>query len=1086
MSIGNFQGLSASLSELNSQEGLQSNDYASFWSNATFQDILPNVTDGVAENSPLESVSIYKTIDLLGEGSMAGLVNKNNELITLSNDISKNENAFRAIYLNDVPVKNTNSEFFNYNRMFAEFRNGTQDQPLLSKSENPALSFRVSSQTFNLNSTLPGLSTAEGKDLLISDLPLSLKGEEGDYSKRGGNFNHGALNFATNTPSVYYSSNHDKYAKTFEDYFNKLAVKTNHVITNDNADGIEVGLRVDVNYWRNKDGKTKATNISFCIRVGYENDTQLLGKGGSLVYIYVPIYGFATSAYTRAVNIKLPPSINGKDRQVSVFMLSLEELRPNMNRRGGVAYVTEHITQNLNYPHSAVMASIFDARAFSGLPKRSFDLKMLEVNIPDVYDPETKRYKGNWFGEFSSTKAWTDNPAWIFFDIVTNQRYGLGKYGFKEGFVDKWNLYSIAKYCDELVKTGFTPTCKALAFTINKGGGEITIDDSVTLSGKESLLEQFPNGGTVCLYDLTKEDSTNLGVGYKRIIYDPQYNVADAKLTFKILNEVSVKFTFDSYPAVKAAYLDLQGDKPEAKAWILNNYILNSDRNETTETITPDLRREAGIEKDVVSGVATTQVEGSLPLLEPRFSANVYLDKEQDAYNALNDLASIFRGLTYWSNSYLFMSNDQSREAFYVFNNSNVKDGNFVYTGGAKSTRFTAVLVRYTDQYDSFKPKIEYIEDPAGIREYGYLEKKIIAVGTTSRSQANRTGKWILSTSQTETELIQFSSGLEGSMLRPGDVIKIQDKLKSTKRYGGRITAIDYSAKTVTLDQSVEEDIVGQKITFIVPKTTTQVRDLNETAKERHKLHVEIKGSSSGITDSEISSMRQSQLKQFTIASMSENIVTISETDDDDFSLIPNGSIWTAENLDGDIEIKDVKYRIVSILENSPNEFEITGLIYNESKFNYVDDQKNIDKFQFSQPQLVPLRTKPPALSGSSGADAEEFLKVPILPGGGIDHAYFDANFELYNDSYVGDLNYVYLFVDFSNIVFESGVNASNTSGYAVDVYRDGERIRFVLLGADNTSFTVLLGNRDDFTNVTYTIFVRDENGNLESIGLPA
>ena len=80
--------------------------------------------------------------------------------------------------------------------------------------------------------------------------------------------------------------------------------------------------------------------------------------------------------------------------------------------------------------------------------------------------------------------------------------------------------------------------------------------------------------------------------------------------------------------------------------------------------------------------------------------------------------------MLYWNNGFVFVSNDQTREAVLLFNNTNVKEGVFNYSGTAKTTRFTSVLVRYNDEHDNFKPKVEYVEDAAGIRKFGHLEKK--------------------------------------------------------------------------------------------------------------------------------------------------------------------------------------------------------------------------------------------------------------------------------------------------------------------------------------------------------------------------
>ena len=168
-----------------------------------------------------------------------------------------------------------------------------------------------------------------------------------------------------------------------------------------------------------------------------------------------------------------------------------------------------------------------------------------------------------------------------------------------------------------------------------------------------------------------------------------------------------------------------------------------------------------------------------------------------------------------------------------LFSNANVQDGTFNYSGSASTSRNTSVIVRYNDAQDQFKPKAEYAEDPVAIREFGYLEKEVIALGCTSKAQAHRIAKWMLYTNQTETDVCQFVVGAEGSYLRPGDVIKVQDKLKTSKRYGGRISDIDYAERTVTLDEGIQENIVGQTIAMICPQPSTTVRELNKAAEKK-------------------------------------------------------------------------------------------------------------------------------------------------------------------------------------------------------------------------------------------------------------
>ena len=89
----------------------------------------------------------------------------------------------------------------------------------------------------------------------------------------------------------------------------------------------------------------------------------------------------------------------------------------------------------------------------------------------------------------------------------------------------------------------------------------------------------------------------------------------------------------------------------------------------------------------------------------------------------LNDLSSVFLGLTYIVGGKVFASFDKARDPIMNFTNSNVKDGSFTYTGSAKTSRFTTALVRYVDKYENFKPKVEYVEDSGGIIKYGLIEK---------------------------------------------------------------------------------------------------------------------------------------------------------------------------------------------------------------------------------------------------------------------------------------------------------------------------------------------------------------------------
>ena len=113
---------------------------------------------------------------------------------------------------------------------------------------------------------------------------------------------------------------------------------------------------------------------------------------------------------------------------------------------------TEIIDTEFTYPNTALMGVKFDSEYFSNIPTRTYDLLGLKVKVPSNYDTRTRQYTGIWDGTFKVD--WTDNPAWVLYDVVTNKRYGLGgRLG--EFGADKWALYQVAQYCDQLVPDGF-------------------------------------------------------------------------------------------------------------------------------------------------------------------------------------------------------------------------------------------------------------------------------------------------------------------------------------------------------------------------------------------------------------------------------------------------------------------------------------------------------------------------------------------------------------------------------------------------------------------------------------------------------
>ncbi|QYJ20171.1 host specificity protein J [Achromobacter sp. ES-001] len=184
-------------------------------------------------------------------------------------------------------------------------------------------------------------------------------------------------------------------------------------------------------------------------RVQYRVEVSTDG-GAYAVALETAFDGKTTQRYARSHRIDLPPARSGWSVRVS--RLTANASSSTIADRTFVDAITEIVDAKLRYPMSAVVGIKVDASQFQNIPVRSYDWKGRIIRVPSNYDAERRTYSGTWDGTFKV--SWTDNPAWIFYDIVSNDRYGLGE-RIPSGWLDKWGLYQIGRYCDELVPDGF-------------------------------------------------------------------------------------------------------------------------------------------------------------------------------------------------------------------------------------------------------------------------------------------------------------------------------------------------------------------------------------------------------------------------------------------------------------------------------------------------------------------------------------------------------------------------------------------------------------------------------------------------------
>ncbi|HDC4398203.1 TPA: phage tail protein [Enterobacter kobei] len=183
--------------------------------------------------------------------------------------------------------------------------------------------------------------------------------------------------------------------------------------------------------------------------VNYAIDLQTDGGTWQTV-LNTSVTGKTTSGYERSHRIDLPQA--GSTWTIRLRKISSDANSAKIGDTMMLQSFTEVIDAKLRYPNTALLYIEFDSSQFNGsIPQISCEPRGRVIRVPDTYDPETRTYSGTWTGTFKW--AWTDNPAWIFYDLVVSDRFGLGD-RLTTANIDKWTLYQVAQYCDQMVPDG--------------------------------------------------------------------------------------------------------------------------------------------------------------------------------------------------------------------------------------------------------------------------------------------------------------------------------------------------------------------------------------------------------------------------------------------------------------------------------------------------------------------------------------------------------------------------------------------------------------------------------------------------------
>ena len=276
-----------------------------------------------------------------------------------------------------------------------------------------------------------------GKDIYLDGTPL----ENADGSQ---NFSGVSWEFRPGTQA-------QTYIQGIPGTENEISVGTEvssktawtHTFTNTQLSAVRVRLKWPSLMKQEDDGDVVGNTVKYAI------DLQTDGGAWQTV-LETAVTGKTTSGYERSHRIDLPHA-------GSTWTLRLRKISPDANsvKVGDVMTLqsyTEVIDAKLRYPNTALLYIEFDSSQFNGsIPQISCEPRGRVIRVPDNYNPETREYIGVWTGGFKW--AWTDNPAWIYYDIVTADRFGLGN-RLSSANISKWTLYQIAQYCDQLVPDG--------------------------------------------------------------------------------------------------------------------------------------------------------------------------------------------------------------------------------------------------------------------------------------------------------------------------------------------------------------------------------------------------------------------------------------------------------------------------------------------------------------------------------------------------------------------------------------------------------------------------------------------------------
>ena len=216
-----------------------------------------------------------------------------------------------------------------------------------------------------------------------------------------------------------------------------------HTLTNTQLSAVRLRLKWPSLFKQQDNGDLVGYSINYVVELQTDG-------GGWQKVLDTNVTGKTTSGYERSHRIDLPKA--GTTWTIRLRKITADANSAKIGDTMTLQSYTEVIDAKLRYPNTALLYIEFDSSQFNGsIPQIACEPRGRVIRVPDTYDPETRTYSGTWLGTFKW--VWTDNPAWIFYDLVVSDRFGLGD-RLTTANIDKWTLYQVAQYCDQMVPDG--------------------------------------------------------------------------------------------------------------------------------------------------------------------------------------------------------------------------------------------------------------------------------------------------------------------------------------------------------------------------------------------------------------------------------------------------------------------------------------------------------------------------------------------------------------------------------------------------------------------------------------------------------